>query len=144
MLITSAHHFSIQTINIRHHNPCQVRSLPLNSTMQVAFLNHNNYITKHWFPGTVIHHNVNYMSAQFSDDIFNLYDTHHFVFLTQKNDELSSFITIPIHSICPTTLHDFPIPYTTILSTTYYFQLKSKRTIPLPNFSHLDYVGCHD
>ena len=144
MLITSAHHFSIQTHNIPHHNPCQVRSLPLNSAIQVAFLDHNNENSNLWFPGTTIQHNLHSTSVQFSDNIFHLHDTHHFSFITQKGNELSSFITTPTHPICPTTLQDFPISHTTTLSTTHYFQLKSNQNIPLPNFSHLDYWGCHD
>ena len=144
MLITSAHHFSIQTHNIPHHNPCQVRLLPLNSAIQVAFLDHNNDNSNLWYPGTTIQHNLHSTSVQFSDNIFHLHDTHHFSFITQKGNELSSFIITPTHPICPTTLHNFPIPHTTTLSTTYYFQLKSSHHIPLPNFSHLDYWGCHD
>ena len=76
--------------------------------------------------------------------MFNLHDTHHFSFVTQMNNKLSSFITTPTHPIRPTTLHNFPIPYTPTLSTKYYFQLQSNRNIPLPKFSHLDYWGCHD
>ena len=75
---------------------------------------------------------------------FHLHDTHHFSFITQTGNELSPFITTPTHPICPTTLQDFPISHTTTLSTTHYFQLKSNHNIPLPNFSHLDYWGCHD
>ena len=144
MLITSAHHFSIQTHNIPHHNPCQVRWLPLNSAIKVAFLDHNNENSNLWYPGTTIQQNLHSTSVKFSDNIFHLHDTHHFSFITQKGNELSSFITTPTHPICPTTLHDFPIPHTTTLSTTYYFQLKANHNIPLPNFSHLDYWGCHD
>ena len=144
MLITSAHHFSIQTHNIPHHNPCQVRSLPLNSAIQVAFLDHSNENSILLFPGTTIQHNLHSTSVQFSDNIFHLHDTHHLSFITQKGNELSSFITTPTHPTCPTTLQDFPISHTTTLSTTHYFQLKSNQNIPLPNFSHLDFWGCHD
>ena len=63
MLITSAHHFSVQTHNIPHHNPCQFRSLPLNSAIQVAFLDHKNGNPNLWFPGTTIQHNVHSTSG---------------------------------------------------------------------------------
>ena len=144
MLITSAHHFSIQTHNIPHHNPCQVQSLPVNSAIKVAFLDHNNNTSTLWYPGTPIQHNVHSTSIQFSDDIFNLHDSRHFSFITQKGNEQSPFITTPTQPIHPTTVHDFPISYTTTLSTTHYFQLKSNHHIPPPNYSHLDYWGCHD
>ena len=143
VLITSSHHFSIQTHNIPQHKPCQVRSPQLNSAFQVALLDLNNDNSNVWYPGTTILHNVHSTSVRFSDNIFNLHDTHHFSFITEKGNELSSFITTPTHRIRPTTLHDFPISYTTTLSTTHFFQLKSNHNIPLPNFSHLNYWGCH-
>ena len=143
MFTTSAHHFSIQTHNIPHSNPCLLRDLPVNTTIEASFHTSPN-LPPTWHPGKILQHNPKTTTVQFSDMTCPVSNSHSFRFPIQPATIIFPFLSLPQAPLHPTSLQSFPLSYSTYTSTNSYLCFHSNQTIRPPNNSHLDFWGCHD